>query len=316
MKYAAKRVATLLVTMIIVSLLAFLAFDLISGDPAQMMLGTEATEEGLAALRAELGLDRPLPIRYLDWLTGFFRGDLGMSYHYHEPVWALIAPKVRVTLWLSLLAFLLITVVSIPLGLLTAGRGEGRLAGLHTAFNQLCMAVPAFFIGILLTWAFGVTLKWFTAGAFPNMDQDFAGAMKYLFFAALALSIPRIAMTTRMLRSTVAGEMGKDYVRTAISRGNDRRGVLFRHVLKNALPPVIAFLAQTMAEIVASSIVVEQVFGIPGLGRFLVACISNRDYQVVQAIVVILAFWVVLAGTLADLIQQRIDPRLRLGGAA
>ena len=159
MKYAAKRVATLLVTMIIVSLLAFLVFDLISGDPAQMMLGTEATEEGLAALRAELGLDRPLPIRYLDWLTGFFRGDLGMSYHYHEPVWTLIAPKVRVTLWLSLLAFLLITVVSIPLGLLTAGRGEGRLAGLHTAFNQLCMAVPAFFIGILLTWAFGVTLK-------------------------------------------------------------------------------------------------------------------------------------------------------------
>ncbi len=316
MKYAAKRVATLLVTMIIVSLLAFLAFDLISGDPAQMMLGTEATEEGLAALRAELGLDRPLPIRYLDWLTGFFRGDLGMSYHYHEPVWTLIAPKVRVTLWLSLLAFLLITVVSIPLGLLTAGRGEGRLAGLHTAFNQLCMAVPAFFIGILLTWAFGVTLKWFTAGAFPDMTQDFAGSMKYLFFAALALSIPRIAMTARMLRSTVAGEMEKDYVRTAISRGNDRRGVLFRHVLKNALPPVIAFLAQTMAELIASSIVVEQVFGIPGLGRFLVACISNRDYQVVQAIVVILAFWVVLAGTLADLIQQRIDPRLRLGGAS
>lgn len=316
MKYAAKRVATLLVTMIIVSLLAFLAFDLISGDPAQMMLGTEATEEGLAALRAELGLDRPLPIRYLDWLTGFFRGDLGMSYHYHEPVWTLIAPKVRVTLWLSFLAFLLITVVSIPLGLLTAGRGEGRLAGLHTAFNQLCMAVPAFFIGILLTWAFGVTLKWFTAGAFPDMTQDFAGSMKYLFFAALALSIPRIAMTARMLRSTVAGEMEKDYVRTAISRGNDRRGVLFRHVLKNALPPVIAFLAQTMAELIASSIVVEQVFGIPGLGRFLVACISNRDYQVVQAIVVILAFWVVLAGTLADLIQQRIDPRLRLGGAS
>ena len=148
------------------------------------------------------------------------------------------------------------------------------------------------------------------------MNEDFAGAMKYLFFAALAIFIPRIAMTVRMLRSTILSEMQKDYVCTAISRGNDRGGVLRRHVLKNALVPVVTFLAQTMAEIVAGSIVVEQVFGIPGLGRMLVTSISNRDYPTVQAIVVILAFWVVLAGTVADLINQRIDPRLRLGGAS
>ena len=138
----------------------------------------------------------------------------------------------------------------------------------------------------------------------------------YLLFAAVALSIPRVAMTARMLRGTVQEELNRDYVRTAISRGSDRRQVLRRHVLKNALPPVVTFLAQTMAEIVAGSIVVEQVFVIPGLGRMLVTSISNRDYPVVQAIVVILAFWVVLAGTAADLINQRIDPRLRLGGAA
>jgi len=148
------------------------------------------------------------------------------------------------------------------------------------------------------------------------LSQDFFGAVKYLFFAAVALAIPRIAMTVRMLSSTIQGEMVKDYVRTAISRGNDRPNVLWRHVLKNALVPVVTFLAQTMAEIVAGGIVVEQVFGIPGLGRMLVASISNRDYPTVQAIVVILAFWVVLAGTVADLINQRIDPRLRLGGGA
>ena len=150
--------------------------------------------------------------------------------------------------------------------------------------------------------------------AHPRAKEDFAGAMKYLFFAALAISIPRIAMTVRMLRSTILSEMQKDYVRTAISRGNDRGRVLRHHVLKNALVPVVTFLAQTMAEIVAASVVVEQVFAIPGLGRLLVASISNRDYPVVQAIVVILAFWVVLAGPVADLINQRIDPRLRLGG--
>ena len=245
---------------------------------------------------------------------GFFTGDLGVSISYQQPVGELLAPKIRLTLWLSLVSFLLITAVSIPLGVLTAGRR--RFEGTRTALNQLGMAVPPFFTGMLLSWVFGVGLKWFAPGQFPDAKEDFAGAAVYLLFAAAALSIPRIAMTVRMLRSTVQEELGKDYVRTAIARGNDRGQVLRRHVLKNALPPVVTFLAQTMAEIVAGSIVVEQVFVIPGLGRMLVSSIGSRDYPVVQAIVVILALWVVLAGTAADLINQRMDPRLRLGGAA
>ena len=314
MKYAAKRIAMLLLTMVIVSLLAFVAFDLISGDPATAMLGTEATPEKVAALREQLGLNRLLMVRYGEWLLGFFTGDLGVSYSYRQPVWDLIAPKVLVTLCLSLMSFLLIVAVSIPLGLRSARSSGGILGGVRTLVNQLCMAVPPFFTGILLSWLFSALLRWFVHGQFPGLDKDLGGSLKYLFFAALALAIPRIAMTVRMLRSTVQGEMRKDYVRTAISRGNDRGGVLYRHVLKNALVPVVTFLAQTMAEIVASSIVVEQVFAIPGLGRMLVSSIANRDYPTVQAIVVILAFWVVLAGTVADLINQRIDPRLRLGG--
>lgn len=316
MRYAAKRVMMLLVTMVIVSLLTFAAFDLISGDPATAMLGTEATAERVAALREELGLDRPLPVRYGEWLLGFFTGDLGVSYSYRQPVWDLIAPKVAVTLCLSLLSFLLIVAASIPLGLWSARRAGGRLDGVRTAVNQLCMAIPPFFTGILLSWVFGVTLRWFTPGDFPGFDGGLWDAVQYLLFAAVAIAIPRAAMTVRMLRSTVFSEMRKDYVRTAISRGNDRGAVLRRHVLKNALVPVVTFLAQTMAEIVAGSIVVEQVFAIPGLGRMLVTSISNRDYPTVQAIVVILAFWVVLAGTVADILNQCIDPRLRLGGGA
>ena len=314
MKYILKRVLTLFATMLIVSFLTFAAFSLISGDTATAMLGTAATPERLAALRAELGLDRPLPVRYGEWLLGFFTGDLGVSTSYQQPVWDILASKFRLTLCLSLVSFALIAAVSIPLGLWSAGRR--RFEGARTALNQLGMAVPPFFTGILLSWVFGVGLKWFMPGQFPDAGRDFAGAAVYLFFAAAALSIPRIAMTARMLRSTVQEELGKDYVRTAISRGNDRGQVLRRHVLKNALPPVVTFLAQTMAEIVAGSIVVEQVFVIPGLGRMLVSSIAGRDYPVVQAIVVILAFWVVLAGTAADLINQRIDPRLRIGGAA
>lgn len=316
MKYAAKRILMLLATMAIVSFLTFLAFDLISGDQATAMLGTAATPEKLAALRAELGLDRPFLVRYGEWLFGFFAGDLGVSASYRQPVWTLISSKVLVTLCLSLLSFLLITAVSIPLGLLSTRWTGGPAAAAQTVFNQLCMAVPAFFTGILLSWIFGITLKWFVPGAFPGLSVDFAGSLRHLFFAAAAIAIPRIAMTVRMLRSTIFSELQKDYVRTAISRGNDRTAVLYRHVLKNALAPVVTFLAQTMAEIVAGSIVVEQVFAIPGLGRMLVSSIANRDCPVVEAIVVILAFWVVLSNTAADLIQQAIDPRLRLGGGA
>ncbi len=315
MKYAAKRLLMLLVTMLLVSFFTFAAFELVSGDPAQAILGTQATEARLQALRLELGLNRPFLLRYFSWLGGFFTGNLGVSYSYKLPVWGLIGEKLAVTLCLCLLSFCLIALVSIPLGV-ASYRITGPLGVLRTALNQLCMAVPPFFTGILVSWGFGILLKRFTPGNFPGLREHFGASLRFLFFAALCLSIPRVAMTVRMMRSTVIDEMNKAYVRTAISRGNDRRGVLYTHVLKNSLVSAVTFLGQTMAELVAGSIVVEQVFGIPGLGRFLVASIANRDYPVVQAIVVILALWVVLAGTLADLINQRIDPRLRLGGAA
>ena len=316
MKYAAKRIATLLVTMVVVSFLTFLAFDLISGDPAEIILGTEATAEALAALREDMGLNRPLLVRYSDWLLGFVTGDLGISYQYYQPVGELLGGKLAVTLLLSLLSFVIIVAVSIPLGLLAARHGDGVRGAVQTTGNQFLMAVPAFFTGMLISWLFGIVLHWFTPGAFPGLSNNFFVSLKHLLFAAVAIAIPRAAMTVRMLRGVIRTEQQKSYVRTAISRGNGRSAVLKRHVLKNALVPTVTFLAQTMAEIVAGGIVVEQVFGIPGLGRMLVVSIANRDYPVVQAIVVILAFWVVLASTLADLLNSRIDPRLQLGGDA
>ena len=329
MRYAFKRLCALLLTMLLVSFLTYAAFDLISGDAAVAKLGTSATPERVEALREEMGLNRPLAVRYGDWLREReFSGACSLARMTEKKRAAecaaeqggpdmkkrLLALLTALTLCLGLMSFALIAAASIPLGVLSAGRQ--RFEAPRAALNQLCMAVPPFFTGILLSWVFGVGLKWFMPGQFPDAKQNLAGAAVYLFFAAVALAIPRTAMTVRMLRSTVQEELGRDYVRTAISRGNDRGQVLRRHVLKNALPPVVTFLAQTMAEIVAGSIVVEQVFVIPGLGQMLVSSIAGRDYPVVQAIVVILALWVVLAGTAADLINQRIDPRLRLGGAA
>ena len=311
MKYAAKRVLMLLVTMVIVSFLTFLAFDMISGDPATAMLGTEATPEKVAALQEELGLNRPFPVRYGEWLLGFFTGDLGTSYNYKQPVRDLIGPKVLVTLCLSVLSFLLITVVSIPLGLWSARRAGGRLDGARTSVNQLCMAVPPFFTGILLSWVFGVMLHWFVPGSFPGLER-FGSALKYLLFAAVAIAIPRIAMTVKMLRSSIQTQLQQDYVRTSRSRGSGRSKILRRHVLKNALIPVITFLAVSAAEIMTGSIIVEQVFTIPGISRLLLASISNRDFPVVQAIVVVVAAWIVIVNFVADLLYQLVDPRIRL----
>ena len=312
MKYAAKKFLTLIITLFIVSLLAFLAFQIIPGDPTTKLLGTEATEAARAELRAELGLDRPIPVRYWDWLTSFLRGDMGMSYSYHMPVADMLGEKLAITFLLSLLSFAVTIVLSIPLGILAGSVRSGWLDGLVTAVDQVVMSVPAFFIGILACFLFGIVLKVFTPGDFVSYTQDWGAFLSYLILPALSIAIPRIAMTVKMLRSAILQESGKDYVRTARSRGGDRGNILRRHVLKNALIPVITFLAVSAAEIMTGTIIIEQVFTIPGVGRLLLASISNRDFPVVQAIVVIMAAWIVLVNFVADLLYQLVDPRLRL----
>ena len=312
MKYVCKRILMLLVTMVIVSLLAFAAFELIHGSAAEIMLGTQATPERVAELEAELGLDRPFAVRYLEWLAGFFTGDLGISYSYSQPVWELISSKVLVTLVLSLMSFVLIVAVSLPVGLFAASRQGGWLDRALTVLGQVVMAVPPFVVGILLTLLCGLVLRWFDPGAFISPDQSFWRSVGYLIYPAVAIALPRIAMTVRMLKSSIVGELNKDYVRTAYSRGNSPRATLYRHVLRNAVVPTVAFLAMTVADIVAGSVIIEQVFAIPGIGRLLLTSIANRDFPVVQAIVVILALWVVLVNCLADILNQRLDPRLRL----
>ena len=312
MKYVAKKFLTLIITLFIVSLLAFLAFQVIPGDPTTKMLGTEATPEAVAALRAELGLDKPVPVRYWNWLTAFLTGDMGTSYSYHMPVGEMLSEKLTLTAILTILSFAFTVILSIPLGIL-AGRVRSKsLDWLITAFDQVVMSIPSFFIGILACFLFGIVFRLFTPGNFVSYTQDWGACIAYLLFPALSIAIPRIAMTVKMLRGAILNELGQDYVRTAQSRGNSRRAILQRHVLQNALIPVITFLAVSAAEIMTGSIIIEQVFTIPGVGRLLLASISNRDFPVVQAIVVILAAWIVVVNFVADLLYQLVDPRIRL----
>lgn len=312
MKYIVKKFLTLIITLFAVSLLAFLAFQVISGDPTTKMLGTEATEEAKAALRAQLGLDGPVLVRYWNWLTAFVRGDFGTSYSYQMPVGQMLADKLPVTFLLSLISFGLTVVISIPLGIL-AGRAQSSVADISiSAVNQTVMSVPAFFIGILSTWIFGTLLNVFSTGNFVSWKENWAGCLGYLILPAFSIAIPRIAMTVKMLRSSILSELQKDYVRTARSRGANKNVILSRHVLRNAMIPVITFLAVSAAEIMTGSIIIEQVFAIPGISRLLLAGISGRDFPVVQAIVVIFATFIVIINFLADLLYQLVDPRIRL----
>lgn len=312
MKYVVKKISTLIITLFIVSFLTFLAFQIIPGDPATSILGTEATPEKVEVLREEMGLNDPFLIQYINWVKAFLIGDMGISYSYSLPVREMLSDKVPITLVLTLLSFALICMISIPLGILSA-RFKGKWVDRTVIIgSQVIMAVPAFFMGILLTLLFGLILHMFQPGGYISYKDSISGFLSYLIWPAIAIALPRIAMTVKLLRSSVAGEMQSDYVRTAYSKGAGKGKVLYFHVLKNAFIPVIAFLAMTMADIVAGSIIIEQVFSIPGFGRLLVSSISNRDYPVVQAITVILATIVIVVNFLADMIYQCIDPRIRL----
>ncbi len=312
MRYILKKTGVLIITLLLISLLAFLAFQIVPGDPTTMILGLDATPERAASLRVELGLDRNVFVRYFDWLTSALRGDWGDSYSYGIPVLETIRGKVAVTAALSLLSWLITIVVSIPMGITLARYQSGKLDRFFVGMNQVFMSIPPFFIGILFTYVFGLVLEWFMPGYFVGFETSFWGSVGYLMFPALAIAIPKAAMVTKLLRSSIIGQMDMDYVRTAYSRGNSRWDVIRGHVLRNAILPVITFLAMTLADIVAGSIIVEQVFALPGLGRLLVTSIGNRDFPVVQCIVVMISFVVVFMNYLADIITQYIDPRVRL----
>ena len=310
-----KRIGLLLATLFLVTALAFLAFSIIPGDPTDALLGLDATEAQIAALRAELGLDLPLWRRYVNWLGAFLTGDLGQSYNYHMPVSELLAVRIAPTLTLTALSAVLIVAVSIPLGLLSARLENSWLDKLLTVVNQIAMSVPNFILGIGLVFLFGLVLRWFRPGGYVGPEAGLGPYLAFMLFPALAVALPKSAMTVKLLRGAVLTEMDEDYVRTAYSKGSNRSRVLWRHVLKNAMIPVVTFLATTIAELVAGSIVVEQVFAIPGLGQMLVSSIGNRDYPVVQAIIVLVAVVVVLCNFLADAMCRLLDPRMK-GGTA
>lgn len=312
MKFVLKKLTGLIIALLIVSILAFLAFEVIPGDPARSILGTEATEAKVQALREEMGLNRPLPQRYGQWVKDFVTGDMGTSYSYQVPVREMIGDKVPITITLAVMAFFFILLFSIPVSLLSV-RYENRFVDkLFLILNQVTMSIPPFFIGIVFTFLFGLVFQLFTPGGYVSYTESVSGFLGYLILPSIAIALPKAAMTTKMFRNSLITEMRQDYVRTALSRGNSPWRVLVRHALKNGILPIITFLAMAIADMIANSIVIEQVFGIPGLGRTLISSISKRDYPVVEAVIVLVAVVILVINVIVDLLYRKLDKRIEI----
>ncbi|MCR5302930.1 MAG: ABC transporter permease [Lachnospiraceae bacterium] len=311
MKNVLKKLGSMVITLFAVSFLGFAAFAVIPGDPAVMRLKTNATPAAVEALRHSMGLDRPFIVRYFDWLKDFFVGDMGVSYTYSRPVMSVIGSKMPVTLYLAVLSFIIMTAVSLPMAVYCAKNDGGRADRFISGVNQVLMSVPSFFAGILISYVFGIVLRVFVPGGYVSFSDDPGGFIYYMIFPAVAVALPKIAVCVRLLKSSIMSESGKDYVRTAYSRGERGTTVLYRHVFWNALIPAVTFYAMQFVDLIAGSIITEQVFNIPGVGRILMTSIEGRDYPVVLAILMFVAAAAVIGDTVSDLSAMALDPRIR-----
>lgn len=308
--YIAKRALTGFATLLVASLVVFAVLEILPGDPARIMLGMNASPEALAALRDEMGLNQPLVTRYLDWVAGMAMGDLGRSYTYSTPVSELIAERLEVSLPLALLALALSTLIAIPVGVYAASR-RGQVADtVSMGLAQIGVAIPNFWFALLLVYVFAVGLRLVPAGGFQGWDNGWQ-ALKALLLPAVSLALPQAAILARVTRSAMLEVLGEDYIRTARAKGLPRRTVLWKHALQNALIPVLTILGLQFAFLLAGTIIIENVFYLPGLGRLVFQAISQRDLIVVEGVVMLLVAAVILVNLLVDLLYAAADPRLR-----
>ena len=306
-----ERTGVFLVSLAVSSVLVFAFMAVLPGDPARVALGVNASDEAVAELRRQFGLDRPLPTQYFDWLGGLLHGDLGTSYVSKAAIGPQVFDRLQVTLWLVVAGMVVALVVAAPAGTVMAARHR-KVSGLAlSAFSQVGVAVPAFLAGILLIVVFAVKLGWLPANGWTPPAQDPAMFLKQLILPALSLGLVQGAVLTRYVRSAVLDVLREDYLRTARAKGLRPFQALWRHGLRNAAVPVVTVLGLQLATLLIGAVVVERVFVIPGLGSLLLDGVSNRDLLLVQDVVMVLVIAVLLVNFLVDLLYVALDPRLR-----
>lgn len=311
----AQRIAILLASLAVSSVLVFAFMAVLPGDPARVALGTSASDTAVAQLREQFGLNRPLVEQYLSWIHGLVTFDPGNSYISHAPIGPQVSDRLQVTLWLVGTGMVIACIVAIPMGMVMAARHRRPSGLILSALSQIGVAVPAFLAGILLITVFAVGLGWLPANGWTPPVEDPVLFLKQLVLPALSLGVVQGAVLTRYVRSAVLDVLREDYLRTARAKGLRPTQALLRHGLRNAAVPVVTVLALQLATLLVGAVVIERVFVIPGLGSLLLDSVSNRDLILVQDVVMIIATAVLLVNFLVDIIYLLIDPRLRVGAS-
>lgn len=305
-RYVLRKLSDMVLTLALVIVLVFLMFSVISGNPARIMAGVNAAPEKVAVIEAQLGLDQPLPVRFVQYVGGLITGDLGHSIRFDRPVSELIGQAAPVTLTLALCAFLMVAAAAVPLGALSARRPGGAMDTVIHVVTETVLAVPPFFMAIILMLLFR------TGQSLADPGPSGAAGVGQLILPAAAIALSRVAMATAFLRDALVEQSRSDYVRTARGKGASRARVVWRHMFRNSLVPVLTAAGLILAEVVGGSVIIEQVFTVPGLGRLLVTAVESRDFPLTEGIILLIASLVILVNFLVDLCNQFIDPRLRL----
>lgn len=313
MAYFVRRFSLLMVTVFLVSFITFAVFQIIPGDPIRIMLGPEADEARVETLEKQLGLDQPLITQYGNWMSGVFTGDLGDSIRFSRPVSELIADRLPVTLSLAFLSIAIVIMVAIPLGIYIAKRPNTLQDLVLSSVTQVGMAIPSFWLGMLLMLGLGMTFQFFSISGYVPWSESITGAFGSLLLPAITIAIPQIAISFRYIRNTILEQLQLDYVRTIRSKGITERAVMYKHVLRNAMIPILTVFGLIFAEVVAGTIIVEQVFGLPGFGSLLITSISYRDFPLIQGIVMYITIVVVVINFVIDMLYAILDPRIRFG---
>jgi peptide/nickel transport system permease protein len=309
--YILRRLLHLIPVLFLTSVIVFLMVYLIPGDPAQTILGPDARPEQIKAVRQEMGLDKPLPVQYVIWLGRALRGNLGKSFINDYPTLQLILMKLPVTLDLTVASFLVALTISLPLGVLSAIRPRGWINWFSYYYNALAMAVPTFWLGILLVLIFGLQLKLLPTSGYVPFLSDPLKALRFLVLPAITLGAYVSAVLARFLKAALLETLHQDYVRTARSKGLREQSVIMGHALKNALIPVVTVLGLQFGAFMGGAVITEAIFDYPGMGRMLLYAILTRDYSVVQGTILFVVTAFVLINLVTDVVYAFLDPRIR-----
>lgn len=312
MNYYARRILGFIVTIFLVSVFTFAIFQILPGNPALVILGVDADPAQIEALEASMGLDKPAVQRYIDWVIGIFRGDLGISYKYQQPVSTLISEAFSVTASLASVSIIITVLIGLPLGIWLAKNNRKLVATPVSMLSQVSLSVPAFCMSIVLITIFSIRFHILPSFGYKDISQGFGQWLKYMILPSFAISLGSSAMLIRYIYTSIMTQMKEDYIKTAKSKGVNMNKILNRHVLRNSLIPVITILGMLVSDILGGSIIIENVFSIPGIGKLLSASINSRDLPLIQGLVLYMSAIVVLCNFLVDMLYSVIDPRIRL----